>query len=96
MRAFRAAYLVFLIAGYALLPRAAIGVESGSVSPRIPLCAGLTIVGAVNEPQGDYEPILQIESIDDRAVHAKYSTNTMVGGVVRHLTVSSHRSARRI
>jgi outer membrane protein OmpA-like peptidoglycan-associated protein len=47
----------------------------------------LTIVGAVNEPRGDYEPILQIESIDDRAVHAKYSSNIVEGGVVRHVTV---------
>ena len=46
------------------------------------------MVGAVREPQGDYEPILQIEAIDDRGVHAKYSSNRIVGGVVRHVTVS--------
>ena len=66
----------------------AVSATTAQGSPTIPLCAGLTIVGAVNEPRGDYEPILQITSVDDRAVHAKYSTNTVVGGVVRHLTVS--------
>jgi outer membrane protein OmpA-like peptidoglycan-associated protein len=54
---------------------------------RIPLCAGLTMVGAVSEPAGDYEPILVVERIDDRAVHAKYSNNALVGGIIRHMTV---------
>jgi outer membrane protein OmpA-like peptidoglycan-associated protein len=87
MRVSRIGRLVLPIVAFIVFARAAIGGESRPVSPRIPLCAGLTIVGAVNEPQGDYEPILHIASIDDRAVHTKYSTNRVVGGVVRHNTV---------
>jgi outer membrane protein OmpA-like peptidoglycan-associated protein len=40
---------------------------------RIPLCAGLTIVTAIDQPEGDYESIKSIESIADGAVRLKYS-----------------------
>lgn len=40
---------------------------------RIPLCPGLTVVTAVSQPEGDYESIKTIESIDDQQVRIKYS-----------------------
>jgi outer membrane protein OmpA-like peptidoglycan-associated protein len=88
MRACPSWLVGFLVAGYVHPPCAAVSAADEPDSPRIPLCRGLTIVGAVREPRGDYEPILQIESVDGRAVHAKYSTNEAVGGAVRHVTVS--------
>lgn len=43
--------------------------------PTIPLCPGLTVVGAVSEPRGDYEPIVTVQSITRTAVNLRYSTD---------------------
>lgn len=40
---------------------------------QIPLCPGLTIVTAVNGPQGDYESIITIASADARGMAVAYS-----------------------
>jgi outer membrane protein OmpA-like peptidoglycan-associated protein len=50
----------------------------GSAAPKIPLCPGLTIVTAINQPDGDYESIKTIESVSDEAVRLKYSSERMV------------------
>jgi outer membrane protein OmpA-like peptidoglycan-associated protein len=66
----------------------------------IPLCPGLTMVGAVNEPYGDYEPITTIVSVDPEAVTLAYSTEVRTGtsvknvSVTRRLLVRDLRSAR--
>jgi outer membrane protein OmpA-like peptidoglycan-associated protein len=44
----------------------------------IPLCPGLTVVTAVNQPDGDYESIKTIESVTDQAVRLKYSAERTV------------------
>jgi len=89
MRAQGFRLLVLAVAEWAmLLARPTLGVGPEPVPTRIPLCAGLTIVGAVNEPRGDYESILRIESMDDRAVHTRLSTNVLIGNGVRHVNVS--------
>ena len=44
----------------------------------IPLCPGLTIVTAINQPEGDYESIKTIESVDSTAIRLKYSTERAV------------------
>jgi len=44
----------------------------------VPLCAGLSVVTAISEPEGDYESIKTIESVDRAAVHVKYSTERIV------------------
>lgn len=41
--------------------------------PRIPLCPGLQIVTAVSQPNGDYESIKTIESVDGATVRLKYA-----------------------
>ncbi len=46
--------------------------------PAIPLCAGLTIVTAVNDPQGDYESIKTIQAVTAIEVRLTYSTERMV------------------
>jgi len=50
------------------------GLSSVAASVPVPLCAGLTIVTAINEPEGDYESIKTIESIDANGVRVRYST----------------------
>ena len=42
------------------------------------MCAGLTIVTAVSQLNGDYESIKTIESVTDREVRLKYSSERMV------------------
>lgn len=64
------------------------GMAAGQAPPRIPLCAGLTIVGAVSEPQGDYESILRVRTVDDQSVNVQYTSNRDVGTGVRHTKVS--------
>jgi outer membrane protein OmpA-like peptidoglycan-associated protein len=80
--------LVAMAAGSALVLRCVTTGATAQAAPQIPLCVGLTIVGAVNEPRGDYEPILRIESIDDRAVHTSFSVDVLVGAGVRHIKVA--------
>ncbi len=43
-------------------------------SAQIPLCPGLTIFTAITQPEGDYESIKTVESIDSRTVRLKYSS----------------------
>jgi outer membrane protein OmpA-like peptidoglycan-associated protein len=50
-----------------LLPAAA------AAQTRIPLCPGLTYVGSVSGPGGDYEPIIKVEAVTARAVELSYS-----------------------
>src|SRR5919201_4810184 len=40
---------------------------------RIPLCPGLTYVGSISDPKGDYEPIVKIDAVTPRAVELTYS-----------------------
>jgi outer membrane protein OmpA-like peptidoglycan-associated protein len=45
--------------------------------PRIPTCAGLTLVTAVNDTTGDYESIKTIESATEKDIRIKYSAQKM-------------------
>ena len=45
--------------------------------PRIPLCAGMTLVTAVNDATGDYESIKTIDGADAQQVRIKYSAQKM-------------------
>lgn len=45
----------------------------------VPLCPGLTLVTAVNGPQGDYESIKTIVSADDRGIAVAYSAQVPTG-----------------
>lgn len=44
----------------------------------VPLCAGLTIVTAVSQPEGDYESIKRVESVTPDRIRIKYSSEAMV------------------
>jgi outer membrane protein OmpA-like peptidoglycan-associated protein len=57
-----------------------------SVSARntVPLCAGLTIVTAINQREGDYESIKTINSVDAGGVHLKYSTERVARDLAGH------------
>jgi len=45
--------------------------------PKIPICAGMTIVTAVNDATGDYESIKTLESVDAKQIVMRYSTQKM-------------------
>jgi outer membrane protein OmpA-like peptidoglycan-associated protein len=53
----------------------------------IPLCAGLTIVTAVSEREGDYESIKTVQSVSDREISIRYSSERKENGIVRKLKV---------
>lgn len=59
---------------------------SAASAQSVPLCPGLTIVGAVNEPHGDYESITTVESVDAEGVNAKMSANVETGRAIRIVT----------
>lgn len=77
------------------------GASSSPKAPGIPLCAGLTIVTAISQSDGDYESIKTIEAVDERHVRIKYSAEQMVTdfladdvGKIRKTTVP--RTVRRV
>jgi outer membrane protein OmpA-like peptidoglycan-associated protein len=47
--------------------------SSTLAAPRIPLCAGLTIVTAISQPDGDYESIKTVNGVDANGVQLAYS-----------------------
>ena len=76
------------LAGLALLLA-----ETGLAQGRVPLCAGLAIVGAVSEPDGDYEPMITVTGIDTAGVHLQYfaEVRTPAGSLQK---VSARRTVR--
>jgi outer membrane protein OmpA-like peptidoglycan-associated protein len=63
-------------------------IAAAGVAPTIPLCAGLTTVGAVSEPRGDYEPITTVTAVTPQAVMWSYSTQTALpDGALRNTRV---------
>ena len=60
----------------------------GPDRPTVPLCAGLTVAGAVSEPHGDYEPIVTVEAVTDTVVSLRYSTQVATtSGTLRKIDV---------
>ncbi|GFE83584.1 hypothetical protein GCM10011487_55840 [Steroidobacter agaridevorans] len=75
-------------------------VNAAPSTSRVPLCPGLQIVTAISQPNGDYESIKTVLSIDDQNVLIRYSSEQLVTdllasdfGQVRKQTLS--RSVRR-
>ena len=69
------------------------------VVPRIPLCAGMTLVTAVNDSTGDYESIKTLESVDDKEIRVHYTTQKVDYGGLLSLDpprVKSYESRRTI
>ena len=61
-------------------------------SLHVPLCAGLTIVTAVSQREGDYESIKRVESVTRDGVRIKYSSEAMVKDETgRHLWATCTR-----
>jgi outer membrane protein OmpA-like peptidoglycan-associated protein len=54
-------------------------IRAQSSSPSIPLCAGLTVVTAINQENGDYESIKTIESVSPTGIRLKYSAERLSG-----------------
>jgi len=61
---------------------------AGAAQERVPLCAGLTIAGAISEPEGDYEPIITIDAVDGDGVRLRYAADVRTrSGAVRKVDV---------
>jgi outer membrane protein OmpA-like peptidoglycan-associated protein len=60
-------------------PALALAAEAPSpaLAPHIPLCAGLSIVTAISQKDGDYESIKTIESMSTQSMRLKYSSEHM-------------------
>lgn len=54
-------------------------------APRIPLCAGLTLVSAIEDPSGDYESIVRVGSITPKAIELDINADRPINSVVRRL-----------
>lgn len=65
------------IARWAALLALASPAHAGS-PPRIPLCAGLTIITAVNQPDGDYESIKRVTRVDANGIGIRYTSERKV------------------
>ncbi|MEO7474833.1 MAG: OmpA family protein [Gemmatimonadales bacterium] len=59
----------------------------------IPLCPGLTLAGVVSEPEGDYELLLTVASIDSSGVHLRLSAQVRSASSIRNVDVE--RTVRR-
>jgi len=64
----------------------ALGSILGAAPPavRVPLCAGLTIVTAITQPEGDYESIKTVQSVDGVSVRVNYSTEKVARDLPGH------------
>ena len=62
----------------------------------VPLCAGLTVVSAVSEPEGDYEGIMTVESVNRETIDLMYSNQVRTGASVRLVNVRRTVLARDI
>jgi outer membrane protein OmpA-like peptidoglycan-associated protein len=76
-----------LIQSAAALLIAAIPTIAAAQPVRIPLCPGLTIVTAIDAPDGDYETIKTIQSVGARGVSLSVSVQRRVQSVVRSFTI---------
>ena len=57
---------------------AMLGAQAPSaVAAHVPICAGLTLVTAINDGGGDYESIKTLESVDAKQIVMRYSTQKM-------------------
>jgi outer membrane protein OmpA-like peptidoglycan-associated protein len=73
----------------------AIGAMAGTAVgvPTVPLCAGLTIVTAIDEPNGDYESVKRITAVSDTAIDISVNGDRPLNGNIRRINV--HRSVLR-
>jgi outer membrane protein OmpA-like peptidoglycan-associated protein len=67
---------IALVCAFTLM-RALSAASSSDRAVTVPLCAGLTIVTAIEQPDGDYESIKTIEAVDPSQVRLKYSVERM-------------------
>jgi outer membrane protein OmpA-like peptidoglycan-associated protein len=66
---------------------AAMSAVSQSPHVSVPLCAGLTVVTAISQQDGDYESIKTIESVTSQDLALKYSSETLENAATKKLTV---------
>jgi len=64
------------------------GAAESTANTKIPLCAGLTVAGAVSEPRGDFEPIVTVQSVSPQSIALAFSSQLPIaGGAFRLINV---------
>ena len=58
-----------------------------SSAPAIPLCDGLTIVTAIDDPRGDYESVKRIRTVSPKSIDLTVNGDRPVKGAVRRINV---------
>ena len=77
-----------VLAALAALTGGSAAADAQSPTPAIPLCAGLTIVTAIDRPEGDYESIKTLTNATDRDIQIAYSAQVPTGpGAFRNFNV---------
>jgi outer membrane protein OmpA-like peptidoglycan-associated protein len=56
-----------------------------SAAPRIPLCVGLTVVSAIEDPKGDYEAVVRVASITQTSIELDINADRPINSVIRRL-----------
>lgn len=54
-------------------------------APRIPLCAGLKVVTAIEDPKGDYESVVRVASITPTSIELDINADRPINSVIRRL-----------
>ena len=54
-------------------------------APRIPLCAGLNVVSAIEDPKGDYESVVSVASITPTSIELDINADRPINSVIRRL-----------
>jgi outer membrane protein OmpA-like peptidoglycan-associated protein len=62
-------------------------VKAPGGTSRIPLCAGLTIVTAIDDPKGDYESIKRVTRVTSTSVEVVVNGDRPMGSTVRRIVV---------
>ena len=55
---------------------------------RIPLCAGLTVVTAIDEPKGDYESVKRVTRVTPKTIEIAVNGDRPMGSTVRRIAVA--------
>jgi len=78
-----------LVAAAAIIGTAIAISLSAQAPPSIPLCTGLTIVTAIDRPEGDYESIKTVADANDREIQIAYSAQVPTGrGAFRNFKIT--------
>lgn len=60
--------------------------ETDARSARVPLCVGLTVVSAIDDPKGDYESIVRVTALTPKAIELSANADRPVRSSIQRIT----------